>query len=74
MITFTAYVCTVGILSLYALSRKLNRPRIFDWANTVFFLPLTFCNIWAEAWWAATISFTFGVIACVSLGAKPSHA
>lgn len=67
MITVVAYVCTVGVLGFYALSRVKDRPQIFDWANAVFFLPLTACNLAAGASWAAVISFTFGVIAVAAL-------
>lgn len=67
MITSVAYFCTIGVLSAYALSRITDKPRVFDWANAVFFLPLTACNLVVGASWAAVISFTFGVIALVSL-------
>lgn len=67
MVTVIAYICTAAILGLYALSRIKDNPQIFDWANAVFFLPLTLCNLSVGASWAAVISFTFGLIAVVSL-------
>lgn len=67
MIMTIAYIATVGVLGSYALSIWIRKPRIFDYGNAIFFLPLTFVNLWAGASWAAMISFTFGVIACVSL-------
>ncbi len=67
MITLVAYTCTVGVLGLYALSRVRKNPRIFDWANAVFFLPLSYCNAVTGATWAAVISFTFGVIGVAAL-------
>lgn len=67
MIPLIAYTSTVCILGLYALSRAWNRPRVFDWANAIFFLPLAYCNVTVGAWWAAIISFTFGVIGVIAL-------
>lgn len=67
MLELVAYVSTFGILGLYAVSRAQQEPRIFDWANAVFFGPLTVCNLIAGATWAAVISFTFGIIGIASL-------
>lgn len=62
LIPIIAYMSTIGVLGLYALSRHQKQPRIFDWANVIFFAPLTYCNLVTGATWAAVISFTFGII------------
>lgn len=67
MITTVAYLSTAGVLGSYALSRRSDRPRIFDWGNAIFFAPLTFCNLATGATWAAVISFVFGIIALGAL-------
>lgn len=67
MIELIAYTFTVGILSSYAVSRWLRKPRVFDWGNAICFLPLMWANAQVGAWWAVIINLVFGVIGVVSL-------
>lgn len=67
MIVLIGWLCTAGILGAYAVSRGRRGPRVFDWANVLFCVPLAVTEILTGATFAAGLSMAFGGIAAVAL-------
>lgn len=62
IVLVVGWSCTVAILGAYGASRLSGRPRVFDWANVVLFVPTAAANWLAGAPFAAVLSVAFGVI------------